>query len=645
MQSRSDNSAIGGQAGASSGSTWGATCYEVSKGFGRPQGERSDVKSVLTERSFIRAAAVIVIALCLTCAPDKRPINVLIIGVDTLRPDHLGCYGYGRDTSPAIDGLAREGVLFENVVSQSPWTLPSFATVFTSLYPSQHGAMSAVTAMRTSFPTLAAILTERGYATGAIVNASVLRPEYGVNRGFEYYDPTPAEGRIADGTTRDALSWIDANTGRPFFLFAHYFDPHEPYAPPAPYDTLYRGDYHGPIGDSFVLFEHFPDVTGTRFDDMKTLDTADWDRIQALYDAEITFTDAAIEELLAGLRGRGLAENTLIVFLADHGEEFFEHQGFGHGHTLFNEVIRVPLVISLPKEFPRGTHIQRQVRLVDVMPTILDVLNTDTDIHCEGVSLVPLLTGDGGPEAREGSLFKAHIAYSEGLLRGSEKKSITVDPWKIVYDLKSHEWMMFDLEHDPGETSDVSQTRPEQLVGLRGLLLSGLFGTSGTWYARMCPSESGNAFSIEVNTESGAGTGHIRVAALLDEAGNDIDAGSKLEMETHSIRIPGIDLKRPVTLAFQVDAPPMLPLEFTIGIDGAPAVGKTFVGKDLTDPGTHPFSIVSRGSGARADTPPHQEVSSPAVVLWFNASPYGGSVAAKIDERTRQDLRALGYVQ
>ncbi len=182
----------------------------------------------------LKSALVVLVALLVACGADDRPLNVLIIGVDTLRPDHLGCYGYHRDTSPAIDELANESTLFENAISQSPWTLPSFGSIFTSLYPSQHGAMSAVSKMRETFPTLATILSDKGYATGAIVNASVLKHEYGINRGFEHYDPAPLEGRNADGTTRDALAWVDNNPGRPFLLFAHYFDPHEPYAPPPP---------------------------------------------------------------------------------------------------------------------------------------------------------------------------------------------------------------------------------------------------------------------------------------------------------------------------------------------------------------------------------------------------------------------------
>jgi arylsulfatase A-like enzyme len=589
--------------------------------------------------------AAIIAGLGLACGPHEKPLNLLVIGVDTLRPDHLGCYGYARDTSPAIDRLASEGVLFEDVVSQAPWTLPSFATMFTSLYPSQHGANTAVTAMRTSFPTLATILKERGYATGAIINAAVLRPEYGVNRGFDYYDPTPPQGRIADGTTRDALKWIDDSTGTPFFLFAHYYDPHEPYAPPAPYDTLYRGDYRGQIGDSFVLSEHFPTVTGTNFDDLRTLSPADWDRIESLYDGEIAFTDAAIQNLLQGLRDRGLQKRTLIIFLSDHGEEFFGHKGFGHGHTLFREVIRVPLIVSLPGRLPAGRRIDRQVRLVDVMPTVLELLNITGDIHCEGVSLVPLLMGKTEVVEREGALFPARIAYSEGLLRGSERKGITAYPWKLIYDLATREDMVFNFESDPGETVDLASTRPEQARGLRDLLISGLFGLAGTWYIGMVPSDSGNTFDVAVEAASDLGVGHVYLAALLDGTGHVAGAGRELSVAANGIRISDLHLEVPGTLAFQVDAPPMLPLIFDVSIDGIPAAGKTFIGKDLAVPDKTPFSIEARGGRARAGEAGDQGIPHPAVTVRFTPPRYTGKTAVQLDEKTRQGLRALGYIQ
>ena len=473
----------------------------------------------------LRLLFIALVAAVLACGARDRPVNVLIIGVDTLRPDHLGCYGYGRNTSPTVDRIAAEGVLFENAISQSPWTLPSFSSVFTSLYPSQHGAMSAVSRMRESFPTLGTILQEHGYATGAVVNATVLRPEYGVNRGFDYYDPPPPQGRRADGATRAALEWIGNHRDRPFMMFAHYFDPHEPYAPLAPYDKLFDTGYAGRIGNAFVLHDYFPNVVGMDFDDLASLEESDWNHIRALYDGEIAFTDKAISELLEGLGDLGVLDNTLIVFLSDHGEEFFEHQGFGHGHTLFGEVIRVPLIFSLPRRLPPGLRIPRQVRLVDVMPTVLDLLGIRTDTHLEGVSLVPLLTGAGDLRPAPGTLFRPGAAYSEGMLQGTERKGITTHPWKLIYDLRTRDEMLFNLEQDPAEQDDVITQRPDALALVENMMFKALFEMTDTWYVEMAGAGEHHSFDVMITSERGPAIGNIRLFKFLDPSGRIVDMG------------------------------------------------------------------------------------------------------------------------
>lgn len=153
-------------------------------------------------RRILQAAGLLLLVALFSCGTEDEPLNVIVVGIDTLRPDHLRCYGYERETSPNIDEFARGGVLFENTVSQAPWTAPSFATIFTSLYPSQHGSMEIQSKVKESVPTLATMLKEQGYATGAIINAAALKPEFGLSRGFDYYYTTPSEGRIGDGTTR-----------------------------------------------------------------------------------------------------------------------------------------------------------------------------------------------------------------------------------------------------------------------------------------------------------------------------------------------------------------------------------------------------------------------------------------------------------
>jgi arylsulfatase A-like enzyme len=240
---------------------------------------------------FLLVVLVLTISLVVACGESERRPNVLLIGVDTLRRDHLGCYGYGRATSPRIDELARTGIVFEHAVASSPWTLPSFATVFTSLYPSQHGAKGILSPMGERFPTLATLLRDNGYSTGAIVNAPFLKASYGVARGFDTYDVASPEDRVADGTTSDALDWIDSTGDRPFFLFVHYFDPHLPYSPPEPYDTLFCPDYSGTIPNPYDP-ANLPLIRDRGFKQLEGLSSEDWARIESLYDGEIAFADA-----------------------------------------------------------------------------------------------------------------------------------------------------------------------------------------------------------------------------------------------------------------------------------------------------------------------------------------------------------------
>ena len=583
---------------------------------------------------------------CVSCGGGDEHLNVIIIGVDTLRPDHLGCYGYGRDTSPTIDRLAREGVLFENVISQSPWTSPSFASIFTSLYPTQTGLVSVGTTMRTTFPTLGTLLKERGYATGAIVNAAVLKPEFGTARGFDYYYMTPKTGRLADGTTRDALAWIDSVPGQPFFLFAHYYDPHEPYAPPAPFDTFFEEDYTGGIGNTFVLHDHFPEVRGMNFAPLSVLSGADWDHIRTLYDGEIRFTDQAIAGLLEGLRERGLDENTLIVFLSDHGEEFYEHEGFGHGHELYGEVIRVPLILRLPGVLPGQARISRQVRLIDVMPTVLEILGVENEEHMEGESLLAHLEGGSAGTARGERLFESGTAYCEGMLRGPEKKSVTAYPYKMIYNLDTAEEMLFDIGRDPGERDNLAGAETEPRAAMEDLLFGAMFDLSETWYIEMNAGGEAHTFDIALASKRGPAVGRIYLYKAVEEGRRvrDITDLVRPGRKVHDLNIDGLSLTGRLTLAVKA-GPVDIPVHFDLKIDGEPAIDRAYIGPSLGSLGRMPFTqkasrpkIKSRGIPAERPAPPY-------FLVWLTEGRYRGQTAIEMNEETKRELRAIGYIQ
>jgi arylsulfatase A-like enzyme len=597
----------------------------------------------------VRILSAVTVAACLvlsvSCGQDSEHLNVMIIAVDTLRPDHLGCYGYPRHTSPCIDELADQGVLCENAMSHSPWTLPSFASVFTSLYPTQHGAVQLGNGLRSSFPTLAEILKAHGYTTGAVINAPTLKPANRVNRGFDFYDTVPRGTRVADGTTTDVLAWIDGAKDRPFFMFAHYFDPHLPYAPPAPYDRMFDCDYRGRIGNSFDA-EGFAEEKSKRFSQMEVLTPEDWNHIRSLYDGEIVFTDTEIARLLRGLEERGLRQNTLIVFLSDHGEEFYDHGGFGHGHSLYSELITVPLIFSLPGRFAAGVRLTRQVRLVDVAPTILDVLEVGPTPGFEGVSLKPLLEGKGAVEASTTRLLPPDAALAEATTLGPEKKSITSYPWKLIYNMGTQERTLFNLEEDPEERHDLGPEGLPRQRELEQMLFTALFRMSETWYVELSGGSEGHTFDLRITAERGPSIGRIHPFKVLDGGGDIIDVGDAFaQMASESVlRAGDLTVKGTLTLAFQVE-PATWPVRFDIAIDGRSALKQTYLGEDMGNPEEIPFTVRRRRGTVKSGGRPDGERETPCAVVWLSASPYGDLVTVKHDDETKEEFRALGYIQ
>ena len=593
----------------------------------------------------IRLAIAVCAVIALCCGGKPEPLNIMIIAVDTLRADHLGCYGYTRDTSPHIDDLAARGVLCERCVSPAPWTLPSFSTVFTSLYPTQHGAETVHSSLGESFPTLAGILKARGYATGAVINAPALKPAYGVDRGFEHYHMTPETGRLADGTTRDALAWLDTTGDRPFFAFVHYFDPHLSYSPPLPYEKAFSGDYSGRIGDSFNL-EGFSRVRDSMFVQMQDLSAADRDRIVALYDGEIVFTDKAIADLLMGLDERNLRGNTLIVFLSDHGEEFFEHGGFEHGHTMYDELLHVPLFFCLPGRLPEDVRLSRPVRLLDVAPTILDLLGIEPPLHYEGISIWPLLQGKGQALDREGALLPHDVAYSEAIMHGREKKSVTAYPWKLVHEMGTEAQMLFNLEEDPREMQNVIEAHPDRIERLEGLLFQALFGISDTWYVEIAAGAGRPVFEVDITVEKDMMPGDISLHRVLDRSGGIVEVPCPLIIDRAGshLRLKDLSFSGSLVLAFKV-YPERFPVQFDFKFDGRSATKNTYVGEALETPDAMPFTLKGKRPRAGSAGRPAGCPEPPHILVWYEKSRYHGDTSIKLDEDTKKELRALGYIQ
>lgn len=391
----------------------------------------------------------------LSCDRDA-PINVVLITVDTLRADRLG-YAGGRDgVSPAIDALAAEGVVFTNAFSASGWTLPSIATILTGRYPHTHGATTFNTAMDPALPTIATLLADHGYVTAGFVSHMLLQPAYGVAKGFDHYDDSvlrvgdPHEVATAEPLTDLALAHL-ATLRPPFFLWVHYFDPH--------FDYL-----------TYEAHAHFGDEPIDR------------------YDQEIAHTDEQIGRLLDALARRVPQDETVVLFTADHGEEFGDHGGRYH-FTLYDEVVRVPFIIRSPGQSPRTD--DRLVEQVDVLPTLVSLLGIDDLQSAPGDDLLA-----PPPDPATQSVYFARDrppGWSQRGVRTRQRKLIVVEPADTTRvspaSIARYAGIenvvpgvhLFHLDRDPMETTDVfspSDDAASRLLDTLGEHLSG--GTAAT---------------------------------------------------------------------------------------------------------------------------------------------------------------------
>ncbi|MGA1841340.1 MAG: sulfatase-like hydrolase/transferase [bacterium] len=371
----------------------------------------------------------------------KKNLNIILITIDTLRADHLACYGYDSIKTPHIDGLAKDGILFSNAYSSSPLTFPSHTSIMTSQYPIQHGVQNNGTfILQDSANTLAEILKNRNYKTGAIVSSYVLASHFGLNQGFDSYDDyffqkkgdvqdhTQNE-RIGEKVTDIAKKWLQKNHKKPFFLWAHYFDPHSLYNPPSPFDNLYK---------------------------------------ERPYDGEIAYTDQCLGVLLDEIDKLSLSKNTCIILVGDHGEGLWDHNEQTHGLFIYNTTLHVPLIISCPEHSQKGIKVASLVNTIDIMPTILELLSIDAEgLLIQGSSLVHFLKGEDKDMKIdlycESQYPKLNLNWAplEGIL--------TFEGWKYIYAPKSE---LYNLKEDPKELKNLFSINPQKAKSLHERFLS-----------------------------------------------------------------------------------------------------------------------------------------------------------------------------
>lgn len=414
-----------------------------------------------------------------------RPSNVLLITIDTLRADHLSCYGYPRATSPVLDRLAAEGVRFDQAVAQWPKTGPSFASLFTATYPKDNNIVRRVgRPVPPEFRMMAEVLREQGYSNYAVVANGALAGELHYDQGFDVYHETWKRGEEvhrdnrASIVTEHALEVARAiDPEKPFFFWVHYIDPHFPYEPPDEWKDLFQGDdWYDPERQIRVR-------ANRRKSEMRAIGTSEVldGRTEhafyvARYDAEIAYADDQIGVLLERLAAAGLLDRTLTVVTSDHGESLGEHEYyFGHGRLSYQTCLRVPLIFHYPGVIPPRVD-PEPVELIRLAPTVLDVagVRLEDGRWMQGRSLARRLLG-GEPESGEPVYAFAESGYPKNrrwqkVVRDRRFKLIHAPDWadqRWITKKRRDEFALFDLESDPMETANVAAEHPEELKRMK----------------------------------------------------------------------------------------------------------------------------------------------------------------------------------
>jgi arylsulfatase A-like enzyme len=540
--------------------------------------------------------------------PDADKPNVILYVIDCLRADHVGSYGYPRPTTPAIDRLARDGVVFESVHACASWTKPAVGCLFTSLYPVYHGAQTIDDVLDPGNLTLAEAFRSAGYTTAAwVANPFVSANPFGLTRGFGRVVQTldkPPKVNINDlpadaaDITRGVLPWLRENRGQRFFLYLHSLDLHAEYRRRPPFDRV------------FVSRER----TGA-------------ERQVDLYDNELAYNDRELGRLVEALKREGLYDRTLVVVTADHGEEFGEHGFTRHGHTLFEALLHVPLVVKLPGSTHAGARIGALSSSLDIAPTLLDAAGLARPASFQGRSLRPSLAGIASPDRR--AVFAEQLSPKEVLYAARDER------YKYIYQLVPEPGeRLFDLSSDPEELHDLLPAIPKAAEGLLTELLE--FMQIGQAGLHVSVSSADPAVRFRIEASTGGAFGDVQRFALA--AGETLavapdrkkldysfTAGSLTRHLVVRTEPVGAEVRLAVSSAGR-------PVAVAAGGDGRVRAERPFVARpaELQVSLTQAAALMKTGD--------------PGVRVWYVAAPAAGRKAS-IDPELEQKLKALGYIE
>jgi arylsulfatase A-like enzyme len=597
-------------------------------------------------RSHLRLLALLpaAVAAAVACGREppqaQRPPNVVLYLVDTLRKDHLSVYGYGRETSPRLEEFARDAVRFETAYSPTSWTKPAVASLLTGVTPPRHRAISLSDSLDPGVRLLPQDLRSAGYRSAAFVTNPSVLPVWGFGRGFdEFVDLRGAEGSArADEINEAVFRYLAEDPAEPFFLFVHTVDPHYPYRAPPPFDASFSGPEPEKAGPG----EAEPASRPRR------------DALVAAYDGEIRFADHEFGRLMAFLDERGLYRDALVVFTSDHGEELRDHGQFGHGFTLFEEVIQVPLLVKLPGNAHAGRVVSTPASLLDVLPTVVRLAGGDPPDGVEGVDLLDLLGGDDAPESARPIFLdldlmgaKRHRSVASGVVLG---------PYKLL-DLREPEARvrLFDLVRDPEEEEDAAPEEPELAAHLRSVIADHRSGSEAGVHLWVANANDRRPRRVEGSLRTTGRFEALRGRQLEPGDHVEVTAGGRridLSLELRNRRSPFpevplwfVDHDRVVFSVEPAGAP--IAVE-SLAIDGAPA--PVFLGSGrrpvspeslVIDPGAAELRVERMDRlfpvGARSS-------SLAALGAYFGVVERTPAPSVVLDPSVEARLRALGYV-
>jgi arylsulfatase A-like enzyme len=456
------------------------------------KGKGNEMKKNLTRREILKyglygSAASLLLPGAWPAWGSRRQVNtpnVLLISIDTVRKDHCSVYGYNRDTTPNLRKFAEQGARFDLAYSACSSTAPSHASMFTSLYPPAHQVLRNGYKLGNEYNTLAEQLSSLGYQTAACVSSFVLNAKFGLAQGFTFYDDDFKEGtqsitkkyfpgqpdigdQRAGANTLKAIDWLKnkRNPDAPFYLFLHYFDPHEPYDPPEPFRSQFLSQKNEPNYLEKILAK------------IQNKPLIDLEKISSLYDGELAFTDQEIGKVFEVLKHLGLEEDTLVVLTSDHGEGLGQHNHIGHSINIYEEAVRVPLLFRWPNHIPTGLELSAPVEGVDIMPTILDLIGVNLEgLSLHGQSMASALRG--GSETDKDRPVYLYREYYTGRYRGLYKKTffkgnqfaIRKGKWKYIEGKEENSKELFDLSSDPQELENIETKFPDKASELSAQL-------------------------------------------------------------------------------------------------------------------------------------------------------------------------------